>query len=342
MKRGPLIVGLLILAVVDLFPQEKDNFFHDAYCLMTNDYGKYIFFESDGDVHWVDAKIIEGMGTKEMAAAPARAGDWKSRFSLKVGGGMGVLGWGDVETLKSSFHQQVRDAASAFAIETTGACENPRTGWQGEVELQFDLNPRIGFGLAVGRYSRSRETVLKADWPPFLTSQHTWSQASTIIPVTLSAYWRLPLGARSRAYIKAGAGLASAVWKYKIRDEETIDFLSWNEIEGTAGDKGLLVQAGLGYEIRIARRLAAFVEARGQILSLDGWNTDQENSTDVSSERISQKLWLVESAPSGQRPAQTLLIASAARPDGSLYNSARPARLNFSGGIFLVGIRLEL
>ena len=277
-----------------------------------------------------------------LAAVSAGAGDWKNRLSLKVGGGLGLLGWGDVETLKDSFHQQVRAAADEFAIATTGTCENPRLGWQGEVELQVDLNPRLSFGLAVGRYSRSGETILKADWPPFLTSRHTWSQASTITPVTLNAYWRFPLGARSGAYVKAGAGLASAVWKYKVRDEEAIDFLSWEQIEGTARDIGLLAQAGLGYEVQVAKRLAVFVEARGQLLSLDGWRTDQVNSTDASSETISGRLWLAEAKASGGRSAQTLLLASASIPDARPYNGVRAIRLSFSGGIFLVGLRLEL
>lgn len=289
---------------------------------------------------WLQAAALAILAGR-LAVVPAEAGEWKSRLSLKVGGGMGILSWGDVETLKNSYRQQVHDAGGALAIATTGTCENPRTGWQGEVELQFSLNPRFGLGLALGRFSRSQECVLKADWPPNLTSSHTWSQASTITPVALSAYWRLLSGARSRAFIKAGAGLAWAVWKYKIRDEETIDFTSWEQIEGTARDKGLFVLAGLGYELRVAKWLTAFVEARGQILSLDGWRTEQLNSTDATSERISEMLWLVESEPSDQRPARTSFVASASRPDGSRYYGARPVRLNFSGGIFLMGIRLE-
>jgi len=290
---------------------------------------------------WLPAAVLAVLAAV-LAVAPALAGEWKNRWSLKVGGGLGLLGWGDVETLKNSFHQQVRDFAGAFAIATTGTCENPRLGWQGEVELRVDVSPRLGFGLAGGRFSRSGETVLKADWPPFLTSLHIWGQGSTITPVTLSAYWRFLSGVRSGAYIRAGAGLASAIWKYKIRDEETIDFASWEQVEGTARDKGLLVQAGMGYEIRIAKRLTAFVEARGQICSLDGWRTDQINSTDASSENISETLWLVERAPSGGRAAEALLIASSLPPDARPYGSARPVRLDFSGGVFLAGIRLEL
>jgi len=277
-----------------------------------------------------------------LAAAPAWAGDWKSRLSLKVGGGFNLLGWGDVETLKNLFGQGVRDAAAALGVATSGSYENPRWGWQGEVELQVELNSRFGLGLAVGRYSRSGETVLTADWPPFLTSRHAWSQASTITPVILSAFRRFPLGARSEAYIKVGVGLASAVWKYKIRDEETIDFCSWEQIEGTARDGGFLAQAGWGFEIRVAKRLTAFVEGRGQILSLAGWKTEHVHSTDASSEEISGRLWLAEVGPSGGSPARTLLIASESRPMGGFYDEVRPVRLNLSGGVFLAGLRLEL
>jgi hypothetical protein len=277
-----------------------------------------------------------------VGTAAAGAGDWKSRLSLKVGGGVGLLGWGDVGQLKDSFQQQVRHAAGQFAIPTTGTCANTRLGWQGEVELQVDVNPRLGLGLALGRFSRSGETVLNADWPPFLTSKHTWSQGSTITPVVLSASWRLPLGARSEAYVRAGAGVASAVWKYKARDEETIDFASWEQIEGTARDRGLLAQAGLGYQIRLGKRLSVFAEARGQLLSLAGWRTDHINSTDASSESFSGSLWLAEVAPSGGRPARTLLLASESRPNGMLYGETRPVRLDFSGVIFQVGLRLKL
>lgn len=277
-----------------------------------------------------------------LAAAPAWAGDWKNRLSLKVGGGLSLLGWGDVETLKNSFGQGVREAASAFGIATSGTCENPRLGWQGEVELSVDLNARLGLGLIIGRYSRSGETVLNADWPPFLTSRHAWRQASSITPVILSAYRRFPLGARLEAYLKAGVGLASAVWKYKVRDEETIDFCSWEQIEGTARDSGLLAQAGCGFEIRVAKRLTAFVEGRGQLLSLAGWKTEHVHSTDASSEKISGTLWLAEVEASGGSPARTLLIASESRPVWGFYDGLRPVRLNFSGGIFLAGLRLEL
>ncbi len=274
--------------------------------------------------------------------APAWGGELQNRWSLKVGGGIGLLGWGDVEALKNSFHQNVQYAAERLGIETTGSCENPRAGWHGEVELCLELNRRFSLGLAIGYHKRSGETVLRADWPPYLASSHAWSQASTVTPATLNAYWRIPLGSRSGVYVRAGAGLAWAVWKYRVRDEETMDFTSWEQIEGTARDRGFVFQAGLGFEIRIMKRLAAFVEARGQILSLGDWRTDQFNSTDAASEMISARLWLAEVAFSGGRPAQALLLASATRPAAWLYDGVRPVRLNLSGGIFLAGLRLEL
>ncbi len=277
-----------------------------------------------------------------LAGVPAVAGDWKDRLSVKMGGGLNVLGWGDVGALKDSYQEQVRSAAEQFGIATTGTCENPRLGWQGEAEICIDLNSRLSLGLAVGRDFRRGETVLNADWIPFLRSKHIWNQGSTITPVSASAYWHFPLGARSRAYVKAGAGLASAVWKYKIRDEETIDSLSWEQIEGTARDQGPLVQAGLGYEIRVAKRLTAFVEARCRLLFLAGWRADHTHATDASSETISGRVWLAEVMPSGGRPAQTWLLVSESPPAASLYSGVRSFRLNLSGGIFQIGLRLGL
>jgi hypothetical protein len=285
-----------------------------------------------------------------LSVLPAQGESVTARWSLRAGGGAGLLGWGDVEALKDSYSRQIRYAASQWGIETAGSCANPRIGWQAEVEVRFDLSRRFSLGLAWGLNRRSGETVLTADLPPLLTSRHAWSQSTGLTTMALNAYWNLPLSNRSGAYVTAGAGIGSAVWRYKIRDEETIDTASWEQVEGTARDRGPLVRAGIGYEFRIAKRWLMFAEIRGQLLSLGDWRTEQTTSTDATSagayaetsETPPDKLWLAEVAASGGRPAQALLLASMFSPDPRLYDGARPFRLNFSGAVFQVGVRLEL
>ena len=285
-----------------------------------------------------------------LSALPALGGEGDGRLSLRVGGGAGFLGWGDVESLKDSFKDQILYAASRLGIETAGSCVNPSVGRQMEVELRYDWNRRFSLGFAYGRNHRSGETVLTADWPPFLTSRHVWNQATSLATAVLNAYWNIPLNGRSAAYVAAGAGLGSAVWKYKIRDEETIDITVWEQIEGTARDLGFLLQAGIGYEFKLTRRWILFAEVRGQLLSLNDWKADHAETTDAqparavgeASDTDHDKLWLAEIAASGGRPAQVILLASAFSPDTGLYNGVRAFRLNFSGIVLQAGIRLGL
>ena len=285
-----------------------------------------------------------------LTAFPATGGEGNGRLSLRACGGAGLLGWGDVKFLKDSHNQQILYAASKWGMETAGSCANPPIGWQAEVELRYDLNRRFGLGIACGRNRRTGETAMTADLPPFLTSLHTWGQSTVLTTAVLNAYWNLPLDARSTAYVSAGAGFGSAVWNCKIRDEETIDIASWEQIKGTARDQGLLVQAGVGYEFRVAKRLILFVEARGQILSLNDWQGEFINSTDATqsaplvnaSSALPKKIWLGEIAASGGRPVQAVLVASTFSPDPELYDGVRAFRLNFSGAVFQVGFRLEL
>jgi len=151
-------------------------------------------------------------------------------------------------------------------------------------------------------------------------------------------------------YIAAGAGLGSAVWNYKIRDEETIDITVWEQIEGTARDLGFLLQSGIGYEFRLTRRWILFAEVRGQLLSLNDWKADHAETTDAqparavgdTSDAFGNKLWLAEIAASGGRPAQVILLASTFSPGAELYNGVRAFRLNFSGVVLQAGVRLEL
>ncbi len=300
--------------------------------------------------------ILRGAAAAAMAlmavssALPARGESATGRWSLRAAGGAGLMGWGDVESLKDSYSRQIQYTTSQWGIETTGSCANPRIGWQAEVELRFDLSRRFGLGLACGLNRRSGETVLMADLPPLLTSRHAWSQGTVLATLALNAYWNLPLSNRSGAYITAGAGMGSAVWRYKIRDEETIDTASWEQVEGTARDRGLLVRAGIGYEFRVAKRWILFAEIRGQLLSLGDWKAEQTASTDATpigaaqraSETPSDRLWLAEIAASGGRPAQVLLLASVFNPDPRLYDGVRAFRLNFSGAVFQVGVRLEI
>jgi len=285
-----------------------------------------------------------------LSALPALGGEGDGRLSLRVGGGAGFLGWGDVESLKDSYKNQILYAASRLGIETAGSCVNPRVGRQMEVELRYDWNRRFSLGFTCAQNHRSGEAVLTADWPPFLTSRHVWNQDTSLFTAALNAYWNLPLNRRSAVYVAAGAGLGSAVWNYKIRDEEKIDITVWEQIEGTARDLGFLLQAGIGYEFRLTRRWILFAEVRGQFISLNDWKADHAETTDAqparavgdTSDAFGEKLWLAEIAASGGRPAQVILLASTFSPGAGLYNGVRAFRVNFSGVVLQAGVRLEL
>ncbi len=87
-----------------------------------------------------------------LSALPAPGGEGDGRLSLRVGGGAGFLGWGDVESLKGSYKNQILYAASRLGIETAGSC-----GGDPLTDLNVLKNNRV-LVLHNGRVAFSRLT----------------------------------------------------------------------------------------------------------------------------------------------------------------------------------------
>jgi len=223
-----------------------------------------------------------------------------SRFSLRIGGGLGFLPGrgGDLELLRHHTEYVYTSRSSAVRAEFDW---NPlSSGGDFPLEFVIRLKPTLALGLGTGlfrsavhaSYTRDYESTITISGDSMIDDDHyenTRDIMIRLIPVRINLYLFFPLG-RLRIYSYGGLGWywgklthsASAYTEIKSEFRSSTGYSSKDEdddertIEEDAGKSGLGFQGGLGAELALTRNLSLGLEVFGHHVNFTDW---QGNST---------------------------------------------------------------
>ncbi len=273
-------------------------------------------------------------------AALARTGladNGLSKFGVKLKMGAGLSGDGDLRSFISGFDDFANDISAVWGLRKSGEFRWTRVYQAFGGEVMYQAAPRFSLGLGVELMTKSRQSRAELGPDPYLTG--SVDSHLKVVPVTLTAYYDLPLTQGTRAYIKGGIG------RYWGR----ISYVTENQHEGmtqrTSGDikaSTFGCHVGAGLQVRISKNIALFSEASGRLVKFSGWTGDE-------SESLGGKLESVKGAPVWS--IQELYGSNTARYYPSVYygekpgptsrvRSARPFSVSFSGIALEVGLKI--
>jgi len=264
-------------------------------------------------------------------------------FSLKLGGGAGSWDGGDINEFFTDFNVRMNNTAGlVVGADVVGGINQINYGPDFEGEFIIELPKNFAVGIGVGYMVRSSDDTTEISISGASESIGIETRF-TAVPITLNGYFNLPLGAKTKAYIKAGVGYYIGRGTYFVRQEARILGLPpvWSEDEGDASSNGFGFHAGLGIEFNLSDSVAIFFETEARSVNLKNWEgQNQYNDFLGASESESVDWYYAEEYDGTIRQWYRTVQIVEEEPSGEDYRSVRKAVISYSGVVLRLGVKI--
>ena len=283
---------------------------------------------------------------------------FKPKFSIKLTGGWGsTLAIGDVNDCLESFNNNeafvyYRKYLPDRIEGEIKTLDNRTSHW--EVELRFDLTPRIGFGIATsGPFRKHNESSVTHTYVgyagPQITSYTFKPEIKVSYPLRSSLYYTIFSHPKINLSIGGGVGLYNARVSQFLRIDVTspdspTDWREW--LWETKRNFSLGLHGNVVLEYNITNRIALVAELQGRytrISSLKG-AVNSINSEGFHYEKESGTLYYFTQWDFliGARYASLAVWEKPPELSVKRIEDTRKAFLDLSGHSLRVGIRIRL
>jgi opacity protein-like surface antigen len=264
-------------------------------------------------------------------------------FTLKLGGGAGSWNGGDINDFFLDFNTRLNNTAGLIVgADVVGQISELNFGPDFEAEFILELPKNFAIGIGIGYMVRSGDDTSEISL--FAVSESIGIETRfTAVPITLNGYFNLPLGAKSKAYVKAGVGYYIGKSTYFVRQEARILGLppAWQEDEGDASSNAFGFQGGVGIEFNLSDSVALFFETVGRYANLKNWKGQNRYNDYLGFSQSESVDWYYaeEFDDTTQKWYRTVQITEEA-PSGSYYRNVRSGEVSYTGVVLRLGIKI--
>ena len=260
-------------------------------------------------------------------------------LSLRLNGGLAWLTGGDLNRAIQSQNEYYQ----AQFTTVGGGLQQLSFGMDFDAELVLNLSPRFGLGLGAGFLRASRESSVAPSLDTIGLTRIIQPSIS-VIPITLSAHYWLPLGPRLNLHLSAGPGLYVSFFKFRDQYDLPIliidtDLTYAPKPAVTFGFQGLM-----GLEIGLSDSFWLTLDVVGRLASVTGLNGDwTETGHSFGSPFTTSgvgSLWSYEDEVDGTTYVFTQV--SSRPPNASNLANVGNASVSLSGVGARIGFRLSL
>ncbi len=266
-------------------------------------------------------------------------------FSLRISAGCGFAGFGDLNEAGKGHNARFEDLAGLWSFTKSGEIALPRVGPDFDAEILLRVARRLEIGLGGGFLSRpGRESeVAMRQASSGAGSLVRWTVAASAIPLTVNAYYRVPVSARVSGFLKAGLGCYFASLRFtSYRQSELLGVQTWDRTTSRARDVGLGFQGGLVVEYGLSRALSCFAEGTMRFVNLKDWTVEYTySSPSLTDVQRTASCWSAEESNSDTGRDYHVFVFSDQELTGFSYQGVRKARIDFSGWSLQAGLRLR-
>lgn len=270
------------------------------------------------------------------ACGPAFGGG----FSLKVTGGLGLVGGGNYNDIVDGQNQYYHSFPLVNVIEEL---DQLRWGLNFGAEVIYHFSDRLGLGLGVGYLRASDESTMEARLftsPLFVTYHPSVSS----VPLTLSLHYFLPLSSGLNLHLFGGPGLYLTSVKLDRLASFPSELTQQADSFEPDGKAVLGFEGGLGLEVGLGRGVFLVADIKGRALTVSNLHGHLAESFDIGALHLSGQrnatMWYVEEQVYGAYYAS--IEYDTLEPDEADMRNVEEASFGLSGFSFLVGIRVRL
>jgi sRNA-binding regulator protein Hfq len=318
----------------------------------------------------------------------------KKRISLYLGGGLTGINGGDLNSVIRDYKQLIADYNDFYFTNYTIDWDEFKkiTNWKGE--LLVNITSSLSFGLGVeymnSKIQRGLIELNNSDsgtvdgglyyYNYTLTDNYQFApqQELTIIPITFSLYYFIPIGNIAEIYVTAGVSYNIGRLKYNETYQSEYDYQAdyygyddtfWYTYIDDYTENGTYsysvkcnetgIQAGLGFDIKPFSSISFVVEGTYRRVNFknwvgsgdDSWNWDEQwgrsdlgYSTDSGNESDtwSGQIWYYELYDSDLDKQYGFLSLHEEAPEADEFiKNVRVGKININGFSFRAGIRIS-
>jgi len=280
-----------------------------------------------------------------------------SRFSLKITAGFGSnLPIGDLNDYLESFnnndvfdaHRQANTGLVIGEIKSLGTRD-----FHAEVEVRFDLTPRIslGFALSPPIHEHNESTLTYTIRGSAGNQVTTWTfepEIKVSPPMKLSAYFALPLSARLQCLLGGGMGFYPSKISIvqRVHESYPVGSDSWGiAFQDARQNFGLGFHGNIALEYSLAKRVALVGEIQGrfvEIRNLRGTLKLTDNAGDHYEKPGTLYYCTIYDPVIGTRHVYVGIMEKPPEIGIGEIKDMRKASLNLSGYSIKIGINMRL
>jgi hypothetical protein len=262
------------------------------------------------------------------------------KFNLKLSGGYGKVVGGDLPMVIDDINRLARDQAARISASVSRDLEKSEWGPEFEFEFVYNLNQRFGLGLGIGYIFRKNDTGVELGLGNLVGASLAMEYTSYAIPILLSGYYNVPLGAKTKGYLKAGVGYYFGKLDSRLREEAYVAGITqWEEDHSEASDSGWGFHGSLGFDFQVSKSFALFAEASGRYVKLNNWEGENTYSAAWGSDTADGIFWYAEELHHETGKYYATLLMLPHEPTWAEYRNIRRAEFNFSGYALKLGVR---
>ena len=264
-------------------------------------------------------------------------------LTLKLGGGAGSWNGSDINNFFRDFNMRMNNTAGlVVGADVVGQIEELNYGPDFEGEFIIELPKNFAVGIGIGYMVRTGDDTTEISLYDVSESIGIETQF-TVVPITLNGYFNLPLGTKTKAYVKAGVGYYIGKSKYFVRQEARISGLPpvWWEDEGDASSNAFGFQGGVGIEFNLSESVALFFETTGRYANLKNWEGQNRYNDYLGvSESESVDWYFAEEYDGTTRQWYRTVQMIEEEQSGDYYRNVRKAEISYSGAVHRLGIKI--
>lgn len=262
-------------------------------------------------------------------------------FSVKASGGVSLLFGGDYNAAV----QGQNDSASVVPLIVINS-KLSKLSLASDFGAEFTLHftDTMGLGLGLGYTRASNDSTLAAHYGLIGVSMN-FKPSVSVVPLTLSFHYFLPLSSLIKLHFFAGPGLYFTSLKFESIMIQTLGpFEVVKGILNFTPDSKIApgFQGGMGIEFGVSRNIALLLDVAGRYLSVSnfGGPATLEGHNGIFPIHISANatLYYYEDVLAGNNYGD--LTVDVAMPSGFGIASARAASISLSGIQFQTGVRI--
>ena len=265
-------------------------------------------------------------------------------FSIKATGGLSLLFGGDYNSAVQG-QNDLYHAETGVTVNSELSKLSLGIDFGAEFILQF--TDSMGVGLGVGYITASNDSTLAVHVTALgIGYSENYKPSVSVVPLTLSFHYFLPLGSSVRLHFFAGPGLYLATVKFDSTLIATLGAIEVGKaVLAYTPDTKLAFgfQGGIGIEFGLSRNIALLLDAAGRYLSISGlsgsWVLDGHEGLIPVHMTGTGTFYYYESEGGGNYYGT--LDVSDTLPSGGFIRNVREASISLSGIQFQTGVRIR-